>query len=108
MKASGHAGLTVCSCCGSVKLFGHEAAGSVCAAWWLGSVYVCNRHLTTQTQQAAKEKRRRRHSVLLVASSLSSLLCDHLFKNMGENIRGGRHSVSCLTQQEMDEQRESH
>lgn len=30
MKASGHAGLAVCSCCGSVRLFGLEAADSVC------------------------------------------------------------------------------
>lgn len=72
MKASGHSGLAVCSCCGSVRLFGHETAVSVYAAFWLGSVYVCNRHLTTQTQQAAKEKRWRRRSVVLTASSLSN------------------------------------
>ena len=73
VKASGHAGLAVCSCCGSVRLFGREAAVSVCvcvcAAHWLRSVYVCNRHLTTQTQQAAKEKRQRRRSAALTASS---------------------------------------
>lgn len=71
MKASGHAGLAVCSCCGSVRLFGHEEPVSVCAACWLWSVYVCNRHLTTQTQQAAKEKRQRIRSVVLTVSSLS-------------------------------------
>lgn len=43
----------------------------------LGSVYVCNRHLTTQTQQADKEKRQTRRSVVLTASSLS--YCDNLF-----------------------------
>lgn len=30
MRASGHAGLAVCSCCGSVRLFGREVAVSVC------------------------------------------------------------------------------
>lgn len=79
MKASGHARLGVCSCCGSVRLFGHEVTASVFAACWLGSVYACNRHLTTQTQQVTKEKCQRRCSVLLSASSLSSLLyCDNL------------------------------
>lgn len=30
VKASGHAGLAVCSCCGSVRPFGREEAVSVC------------------------------------------------------------------------------
>lgn len=100
MKASGHAGLAVCSCCGSVRLFGHEVNVSVCAACWLGSVYVCNRHLTTQTQQAANKKRQWRRSAVLTARSLSSLLCDNLL-NVGENILGGGSGG-----REMDEQRE--
>lgn len=82
MKASGHAGLAALSCCGSVRLFGREAADSACAACWLRSVYVCNRHLTTQTQQAAKEKHQKRHSMVLTASSSSPpsfLKCNNLF-----------------------------
>lgn len=31
MKAAAHAGLVVRSCCGSVGLFGHEAAECECA-----------------------------------------------------------------------------
>ena len=71
------------------------------AARWLRSVYVCNRHLTTQTQQAAKEKRQRRRSAALTASSLSFLRCDNMF-NAGE--KGGGIVYHFHVEREMDEQ----
>lgn len=65
MKAAAHAGLVVCSCCGSVRLFGHEAAECECACVcvYLAGLGVFMSAIgtdATQTQQAAKEKHQRK------------------------------------------------